>query len=391
MSEWKESIFDNIALINPAESLGKGNPAKKVSMEALQPFTKKVLRYSIEPYNGGMKFRNGDTIVARITPCLENGKTAYIDILDDNEVGFGSTEYIVIREREGISDKQFLYYFSISQEFRNVAIFSMTGSSGRQRVRTDVVREHTFLLPPLAEQRAIASVLSSLDDKIDLLHRQNKTLEGMAEALFRKMFVGQADPGWNKGKLQDYGQIICGKTPSKKVAEYFGGHMPFIKIPDMHGNVFILETEDSLTESGKKSQQNKTIPAKSICVSCIATVGLVSMNAVDSQTNQQINTIIPHKESQRYFLFLLMRNMTDDLFARASGGTATDNLNTGDFSSIEISTPTDNIIHKFDGIVRDYFEKIYTNQIQIRVLTRLRDTLLPKLMNGEVRINGSNL
>jgi type I restriction enzyme S subunit len=135
-----------------------------------------------------------------------------------------------------------------------------------------------------------------------------------------------------------------------------------------------------------ESQKNKTIPVKSICVSCIATVGLVSMNAVDSQTNQQINTIIPNKESQKYFLFLLMRNMTDDLFARASGGTATDNLNTGDFTRIEISMPPENIIHKYDDLVKDYFDKIFINQIQIRILSRLRDTLLPKLMSGEVRV-----
>jgi type I restriction enzyme S subunit len=229
-------------------------------------------------------------------------------------------------------------------------------------------------------------VLSSLDDKIALLHRQNKTLEGMAEALWRKMFVEEADPGWKKGKLGDFGQIVCGKTPSKKIAEYFGGHIPFIKIPDMHRNVFIFETEDSLTEAGKKSRQNKTIPAKSICVSCIATVGLVAMNAVDSQTNQQINTIIPNNEFQRNFLFLLMRNMTDDLFARASGGTATDNLNTGDFSRIEISMPSEKTVQKFDDLVRDYFEKIYMNQAQILKLASLRDTLLPKLMSGEARV-----
>ena len=261
----------------------------------------------------------------------------------------------------------------------------VTGSAQPQLPIRDL-KEISFLLPPLSEQRAIAGVLSSLDDKIDLLHRQNKTLEGMAEALYRKMFVEEADPGWNKGKLGDCGQIICGKTPSKKVAAYFGGQIPFIKIPDMHGNVFIFETEDSLTDMGRESQQNKTIPSKSICVSCIATVGLVAMNAVDSQTNQQINTIIPNKEFQRYFLFLLMRNMTDDLFARASGGTATDNLNTGDFSRIEISIPPENIIQKFDDLVKDYFEKIYINQIQIRTLSRMRDTLLPKVMSGEARV-----
>jgi len=180
VSEWREVSLDSVAQINPTESLSKGTLAKKIAMDALQPFTKRPANFELEPYNGGMKFKNGDTIVARITPCLENGKTAYIDLLDENEVAFGSTEYIVLREKLGITDKQFLYYFSISPIFRDVAIASMTGSSGRQRVQTDVVKQHVFEMPPIEEQKAIASVLSSLDDKIDLLHRQNTTLESMA-------------------------------------------------------------------------------------------------------------------------------------------------------------------------------------------------------------------
>ncbi|WP_373745932.1 restriction endonuclease subunit S, partial [Neisseria dentiae] len=175
MSGWRECSLSEIAEINPTEKLAKNTVAPKISMENLQPFTKKPNGQSLEKYNGGTKFRNGDTLLARITPCLENGKTAYVNILKDDEIGFGSTEYIILREKTGLSDKQFLYYFARSDEFREVAIASMTGSSGRQRVQTEVVTQHKFLLPPLPEQKAIADVLSALDDKIDLLHRQNHT------------------------------------------------------------------------------------------------------------------------------------------------------------------------------------------------------------------------
>jgi len=168
MSEWKEYKLKDFAEINPTERLTKGTVAKKIAMEVLQPFTKKIPSFSLEEYKGGVKFRNGDTIVARITPSLENGKTSYVDILDENEIGFGSTEFIVFREKKDISDKHFVYYLATSPIVRNTAIKSMTGSSGRQRVQTDVVKEHLFDAPELPEQRAIASVLSSLDDKIDL-------------------------------------------------------------------------------------------------------------------------------------------------------------------------------------------------------------------------------
>ncbi len=197
----------------------------------------------------------------------------------------------------------------------------------------------------------------------------------------------EAEESWEAVRLEKLGKIICGKTPSKKVSSYFNGEYPFIKIPDMHGNTYVFESIDSLTEQGLNSQQNKTIPPKSICVSCIATVGLVVMNAKTSQTNQQINSLIPSKDIYRYFIYLKMLSMKDDLLAMASGGTATDNLNTGDFSKIEIQFPSEKILKEFHEKVSPMFDKIYTNQTQIRTLTQTRDTLLPKLMSGEVRVN----
>ena len=385
-SAWREYQLEDIAQINPTERLPKGTIAKKVAMEVLQPFTKKIPTFTLEKYKGGIKFRNGDTVMARITPSLENGKTAYVDILDDAEVGYGSTEFIVFREKKGVSDKNFLYYFAISPELRDIAILSMTGSSGRQRVQTDVVKQHEFLLPPLPEQKAIAEVLSALDDKIDLLHRQNKTLEQMAETLFRQWFVVEAGVDWEEKPLSYFGKVICGKTPSKKKPEYHNGDIPFIKIPDMHGNTFIFNTTDTLTKEGSNSQKNKLLPPKSICVSCIATVGLVSMNVIESQTNQQINSIIPNKDIYRYFLYLYMQSSYDELHAMASGGTATLNLNTGNFSKMEIINPNPDILEEFHNLVEPKFNKIFSNQKQIRTLQSLRDTLLPKLMSGEVRV-----
>jgi len=245
----------------------------------------------------------------------------------------------------------------------------------------------SILLPPLPEQRAIASVLSSLDDKIDLLHRENKTLEAMAETLFRQWFIEEAEDDWQRVPLSFLGNIVCGKTPPKQKKEYFGGNIPFIKIPDMQGNIFIFQTSDTLTEEGKQLQNNKTLPPKSICVSCIATVGLVSMNAKESQTNQQINSIIPKKDFYRYYLYLFMKNSVDLLKAMASGGTITLNLNTSDFSKIKVILPDENKLTKFHEIVEPMFDRIYINYVQIRTLTQLRDTLLPKLMSGEVRVD----
>ena len=143
------------------------------------------------------------------------------------------------------------------------------------------------------DQRRIASILSSLDRKIELNNKINADLEEMAQAIFKNWFVdfepfkdgkfvdselGMIPEGWKVGCLGDMGNIVCGKTPSKANSNYYGGDIPFIKIPDMHGNVFVESSEDRLTELGSLSQIKKLIPAYSLMVSCIATVGLVSIN-----------------------------------------------------------------------------------------------------------------
>ena len=277
---------------------------------------------------------------------------------------------------------KFLFYF-----LKNLGLNLFAEGSSHPLITQTLLNSIDIEIPEKeTEQKAIASVLSSLDDKIDLLHRQNKTLEAMAETLFRQWFMEEAQDDWEEKPLSFFGDIVCGKTPPKKSLNYFGGEIPFIKIPDMHENIFIFETSDSLTEEGKLFQLNKTLPPKSICVSCIATVGLVSMNAKESQTNQQINSIIPRKDCYRYFLFLTMKLSYDLLHSMASGGTATLNLNTGNFSKIPVQYPGDNLLINFQKEVEPYFDKIFINQTQIRTLEKLRDTLLPKLMSGEVRV-----
>ena len=229
-------------------------------------------------------------------------------------------------------NNNFLYY-------RLISIYDTLRILGGDGTAVPIVNKSDFEnikieIPPLPEQIRIASILSSLDDKIDLLHLENKTLEAMAETLFRQWFIEEAKEDWEEKPLSFYGKIVCGKTPPKKESKYFGGETPFIKIPDMHNKTFVINSEDSLTKEGVLYQKEKILPPFSIIVSCIATVGLVVLNAKEAQTNQQINSIIPYEEEYRYFLYLHLMNMYDDLNAMASGGTATLNLNTSNFSKI---------------------------------------------------------
>ena len=175
-SEWTVKQFYDIAYINPSESIPKGLMAKKIGMDKLQPFCRDVTGFEFETYSGGTKFRNTDTIMARITPCLENGKVAKVSILNEDEVGFGSTEYIVFRAKEGVSDPDFIYYLVCSDLVREPAIKSMVGSSGRQRVQTDVVQHLEIAVPSLDAQIKIGAFLKSIDDKIAINTEINNNL-----------------------------------------------------------------------------------------------------------------------------------------------------------------------------------------------------------------------
>ena len=387
MSEWQEMTLDEAASINPRESLSAGTVAKKISMTDLQPYTKKVITYSLEAYKGGMKFRNGDTLVARITPCLENGKTAYVDILEGEEIGFGSTEYIVIREKPGISDKQFLYYFLISPAFRDVAILSMTGSSGRQRVQTDVVTSHKFQLPGLPEQKAIGSVLSSLDEKIELLDRQNKTLEAMAEMLFRQRFVEEPDINWRLQNILDVVQLVGGGTPKTSTPEYWNGEIPWLSGGDIAAShkSFAIDSESKISQIGLENSAAKLLPKYATVISARGTVGKYCLLAKPMAFSQSNYGILPRFDECYFFAYLLINNVVEELQSSAYGSVF-DTITTDTFKGINLPLPGENVVRGFEEEVTAIFKKMLLNKEQIQTLEKIRDTLLPKLMTRELSV-----
>lgn len=280
----------------------------------------------------------------------------------------------------------FLFYFLKWDETTYGLALSAGGSANQANISAGQIEGLQISVPGVEEQRVVSEVLLSLDAKIDLMVRQNATLETLAQTYFRQWFIEEANEDWEGKELRYFGNIICGKTPSTKKPEYFGDDVPFLKIPDMHNNTFIFVTADYLSTKGAKSQSNKTVPAKSICVSCIATVGLVSINAIECQTNQQINSLVPNDSRYLYYLYLFLKNYTNSLIALGSGGTTVGNINTTLFGDIKCALPPQKLIEEFSNLTRILFDKIEANTRQILTLQKLRDTLLPKLISGEVRV-----
>lgn len=298
-----------------------------------------------------------------------------------------------------------LKYYTHSKPYYDWVQSFGTGST-RGNINAKTYGNMPITLPPKDIQDKIVDVLKSLDAKIEVNRRINDNLEQQAQALFKSWFVdfepfrdqpfveselGMIPEGWRVGTLTSFGKIICGKTPSKAEPSYYGGDMPFIKIPDMHNKVFVEQSEDNLSQLGDESQPAKRIPPYSILVSCIATVGLVCINTKESHTNQQINTIIPDFPFFRYYLYQKLLSIKDYLNNLGRGGTATLNVNTKIFGNIKIIRPLDNVLLEYEELATPLFNMIESNQQESRRLAELRDTLLPRLMSGEIKVGDVTL
>lgn len=312
-----------------------------------------------------------------------------------------------LNTKEGF-DNTFLYYL-LKQDIESIK--RKSHGTVFDTITRDTFKQMFAKIPCLSEQQKIASILRSLDDKIELLQQTNETLEQIVEALFKQWFIdfdfldengspyqsnngamksspmGLIPEGWGIKKISDFGSVICGKTPSTKMKEYYeNGDQLFIKIPDMRNQVFPISTETKISEKGAERLSTKKIPPFSICVSCIATVGLVCLTHKPSFTNQQINSIIPNQSESTFYLYFKMKTLYDQLNSLASGGSATLNLNSNEFSKIKLVAPDETTLRKYDKLSRPFFQRILNNSQQISTLTELRDLLLPRLMSGKVRV-----
>ena len=166
----------NYIELNPKEHISRGEVVRQVTMVDLEPFNRDIKKCGYVKYKSGTKFRNGDTLLARITPCLENGKTSFVNFLKQNEVAVGSTEFYVLRAIEGKMDPNYLYYLSISKKFRKSLIKSMTGTSGRQRATKEAVLDYDSNIPDIDNQKSISHKLSLIDDMISVNNQINDNL-----------------------------------------------------------------------------------------------------------------------------------------------------------------------------------------------------------------------
>ena len=445
-SEWRELPFTEAVEINPKVKLKKGEIYPFVDMKAVDPAWRSVTESEKRAFtSGGAKFEPFDTLLARITPCLENGKIGrYVASNGANGPAFGSTEFIVIRGKDGVTDNNFAYYLTKWQEFRQFAISQMTGSSGRQRVPAESLGGFTVPVPDIAEQRAIAHILGSLDDKIELNRRMNETLEAMAQALFKSWFI-DFDPVIDNAlaaghpipeELQSRAALRESLGDARKplpddLRNLFPGEFEFTEEMGWIPKGWKAVPAENALDINPRVQLKKNTTAPFVDMKALPTSGFsiteVSQKAYSggakfNNGDVLLARITPCLENGKTgivdFLdgdetgfgsteFIVLRgkgavttpyvaclsrlaSFRDHCIQSMVGSSGRQRVQNACFSNFYLAVPPNSdLLKNFDLLVRGDFDRITEQTAQNRTLTQLRDNLLPKLLSGEIRIQAA--
>jgi type I restriction enzyme S subunit len=408
MSNWKEYKLSDFIEINPKVTLKSGFEHSFVEMKDLSESQKFVLPSQLKEIKGGARFQNFDTLFARITPCLQNGKICQVKGLN-NSIGFGSTEFLVFRGKEGISNTDFVYYLSRYDVVRKFAEQNMIGTSGRQRVSKDAFENIELFLPDLQTQTAIAEILSSLDDKIELNNKINQELETLAQTLFKQWFIDFEFPN-EKGEpyKSSGGEMVdseLGEIPKEwevdsldNIAEFLNG-LALQKFPPESDYEFlpvikIRELRQKDTSNSDKASIN--IPEKYIIEDGDLLFSWSGSLMIDFWTNgkgalNQHLFKVTSKEYPKWFYYLWTKHHLTEFIAIAeSKATTMGHIQRQHLTNAKVLVPTEDIITNFSLVFESIISKIIDNRIECGELITLRDTLLPKLISGELEINEIN-
>ena len=434
--------LSDIVNFNPSRILKKGTVAPFIEMASLPTNTKFIKQIDEKPFSGGSKFKNGDTLFARITPCLENGKTGKVTNLKDEIIGHGSTEFIVMSAKEPEFDEDYIYYFARLPEFREFAQQRMVGTSGRQRVAWQDLADFEFIFPPKEQRKKAAALLNIYDQKIDLNTQINQTLEQIAQALFKSWFV-DFDPVRAKVQALSDGlsfeqaelaamQAISGKTAEELTAlsqtqperyaelvetakafpcemvevdgvevpkgweikplgdliSFVKGKKPKAVSPNQEENMLPHILTSSL--EGKYNEfceSNKLITVEyqnTIMLMDGSNSGRIAIghNGVIGSTLAKINL---DNNKLWAVIYQFLKHKEADIQANTTG-TTIPHTDKNRVNNYLMTIPNDFLLDKFTELFDNSLLKIISNRNQIISLETIRDLLLPRLLNGEINV-----
>ena len=335
--------------------------------------------YQVAGSNGTIGFHNVYTTKGPGITIGRSGNIGTPHYYKDNFWAHNTVLYV--KDFKGNSEL-FLYYF-----LKNIDFSSFNTGSAVPSLNRNHIHEYEIQLPPLPEQKAIASVLSSLDDKIDLLHQQNQTLEALAETLFRQWFIEEAKEDWEEGILDDILSVKGGTTPSTNNPSFWNGNIHWTTPRDITtlNGIYLFDTERKITELGLSKISSGLLPKGTLLMTSRAPVGVLAFTEVPIAINQGYIAILDNKQYSKEFIYLWLKCNIDYVHSFSNGSTFME-ISKSAFKSLKIQKPPVHLTEKFQKIIEPIFIKLKLNSKQIQTLTQLRDTLLPKLMSGEVRV-----
>ncbi len=358
MSEWKEYLLE--MAIEPVKetymSLADDN-LNYIGLEHIEQETLKLnsIGSSKDVISNKFIFQANDILFGKLRPYFRK-------VVKPMFSGICSTDIWVFRAKDDFL-QDFLFYFLANWDFVNTA---SGGEGGTKMPRADwkYLSKTKWIFPPIPEQKAIASVLSSLDDKIDLLHRQNKTLEAMAETLFRQWFIEEAQDDWEEISIGELFSISSGKAASKITGS---GDYPVFGANGIIGYTHSFLYEEKILLTGR-----------------VGTLGNIFRVENDNKIWPSDNTLVILPEKYYNFVYFSLKKAKIEEY---NVGSTQPLIRQSDVKEIKISLPYEGKLNRFEIKTEALFQKINCNNSQIRTLEKLRDNLLPKLMSGEVRVN----
>ena len=422
-NEWKEyALKDLIDIKHGYAFKGKFFSEEETNLILLTPGNfkigggfqaKKLKYYSKDGEVPEQYILREDDILVTMTDLSKSGDTLGYPIKVpalENKILLHNQRLGKVEIKSDKIDKDFLYYLMCSNKYRNEVLASATGTTVKHSA-PDRILKFEFGLPSIEEQQKIANILFCLDEKIELNNEMNKTLEDMAQSIFKRWFVdfefpnedgepykssggemvdselGMIPKGWEVQCIGDIGNVITGKTPSAKVEGSYGDECNFITPRDITDSPIILNTERKLSSIGINNLKKNLVCKNSIGVSCIGSnLGEVYITGENSITNQQINTVVLDESHIYPYIYIYLKNMKNE-FLNMAGGSAVPIINKTSFSGINILMPDMYILNKFVQSTTCYFERIEENLKENESLIALRDNLLPKLMSGEIDLS----
>ncbi|MBQ8064140.1 MAG: restriction endonuclease subunit S [Prevotella sp.] len=394
MSEWKEYKLGEIADVQtgPFGSQLHQSDYVDVGIPSIMPVnigdrmnlsTEKIAYITEEDAMRLSRYRvhKGDIVYSRRGDVE---KCAYINEKEDGWLC--GTGCLRIRIDESRADSKFVAYYLSTDDMKSWISNNAVGTT-MPNLNSSILQQVPLSMPSLEEQQRIASILSSLDDKIDLLNRENATLEAMAEAFFRQWFIEEAKEDWEEGKLDDILSVKGGTTPSTKEPTYWDGGIAWTSPRDVTTlkGIYLFETEKTITEAGLKQISSGLLPKGTLLMSSRAPVGVLAFAEIPLAINQGYIAILDDKGFAKEFIYLWLKANMDLVHSYSNGSTFME-ISKSAFKSLGIQIPSKAEVADFVSTVKPYFDKMKLNERQIRLITKQRDMLLAKLMSNEITI-----